>query len=525
MKYPLLTLCALALTCSASEHAHSQCSGHDHAAEHKHEHAAAEHGHDAHSQCSGHDHAAEHKHEHTAAEHGHDAHSQCSGHDHAAEHKHEHTAAEHGHDAHSQCSGHDHAAEHKHEHTAAEHGHDAHSQCSGHDHAAERKHDDHSNCSGHDHGAEGASGGGVIMVQADARSRHILNMQVEEVPATSLALTHSLYGYLTVPEHATETYALPCAGRISLRVKSAQQVHKGDILYTVEAPAISEQITELQKIEANIDRCTEEIAAVESRVARLHGVGTRNSDLEEQLKFKKAELGQLTREEKTAKARLRMLAMGAELEQKDGIYTLVVKAEKEGTVRNVGISQGSWGEQGAAVITMTNVDAMEIVGTLYGSDMPRISEIRAIIPVGRENVALKGTWRLAEQVDAAKQTRSIYFTPESLPAGALAGKLCRLDLYDSHAEEGTVSIPDTAVVKVGVDDVVFVEVGEGQYAMLKVRAGESRRGMTPVSGLTPGQKIVVKGGYELKYILPGEGQKKKAGHFHADGKFHEGEEH
>ena len=473
MKYPLLTLCALALTCSASEHAHSQCSGHDHAAEHKHEHAAAEHGHDAHSQCSGHDHAAEHKHEHTAAEHGHDAHSQCSGHD----------------------------------------------------HAAERKHDDHSNCSGHDHGAEGASGGGVIMVQADARSRHILNMQVEEVPATSLALTHSLYGYLTVPEHATETYALPCAGRISLRVKSAQQVHKGDILYTVEAPAISEQITELQKIEANIDRCTEEIAAVESRVARLHGVGTRNSDLEEQLKFKKAELGQLTREEKTAKARLRMLAMGAELEQKDGIYTLVVKAEKEGTVRNVGISQGSWGEQGAAVITMTNVDAMEIVGTLYGSDMPRISEIRAIIPVGRENVALKGTWRLAEQVDAAKQTRSIYFTPESLPAGALAGKLCRLDLYDSHAEEGTVSIPDTAVVKVGVDDVVFVEVGEGQYAMLKVRAGESRRGMTPVSGLTPGQKIVVKGGYELKYILPGEGQKKKAGHFHADGKFHEGEEH
>ncbi len=500
MKYPLLTLCTLALACSASEHSHSACSGHDHAAGPKHEHAAAEHAHDAHSACSGHDHAA--------GTHEHDAHSTCSGHDHAAEHKDKHAAGTHEHDAHSTCSGHNHAAEHKHEHAAGTHEHDA-----------------HSTCSGHAHGSEVASGGGVVIVQADARSRHILNMQVETVPATSLALTHSLYGYLTVPEHATETYALPCAGRISLRVKSAQQVHKGDTLYTVEAPAISGQITELQKIEANIDRCTEEIAAVESRVARLHGVGTRNSDLEEQLKFKKAELGQLTREEKTAQARLRMLAMGAELEQKDGIYTLVVKAEKDGTVRNVGISQGSWGEQGAAVITMTNVDAMEIVATLYGSDMPRVAEIRAIIPVGRENVALKGTWRLAEQVDAAKQTRSIYFTPESLPAGALAGKLCRLDLYDSQAEEGTVSIPDTAVVKVGVDDVVFVEVGEGKYAMVKVRAGESRRGMTPVSGLTPGQKIVVKGGYELKYILPGEGQKKKAGHFHADGKFHEGEEH
>ncbi|MBQ1961047.1 MAG: efflux RND transporter periplasmic adaptor subunit, partial [Akkermansia sp.] len=445
---------------------------------------------------------------HAAEAHDHADHSACSGHDHAAEHKHDQAAEAHDHADHSACSGHDHAAEHKHDHAAEAH-----------DHA------DHSGCSGHDHSSAPCSGGGIIIVQADARSRHILNMQIEEVPATSLALTNSLYGYLTVPEHATETYALPCAGRISLRVKSAQQVHKGDVLYTVESPTISEQVTDLQKIEANIARCTEEIAAVEARVARLHGIGTRNSDLEEQLKFKKAELGQLTREESTARARLRMLAMGAELEEKDGIYTLVVKAEKDGTVRNVGISQGSWGEQGSAVITMTNVEAMEIVATLYGSDLPRISEVRATIPIGRENVALKGTWRLAEQVDAAKQTRSIYFTPESLPAGALAGKLCRLDLYDNQTAESTVSIPDTAVVKVGVDDVVFVEIGEGQYGMVKVRAGESRRGMTPVSGLTPGQKIVVKGGYELKYILPGEGEKKKAGHFHADGKFHEGEDH
>ena len=478
MKLPFLTLCALALTCSAAEHKH------DPATEHKHDHAT----------CSGHEHAAEHKHDPAT----------CSGHDHAAEHKHDHAT----------CSGHDHAAEHQHDPAT----------CSGHDHAAEETHahDAHAGCSGHDHGA---GDGGVVIVQADARSRHILNMQIEQVPATSLALTNSLYGYLTLPAHATETYALPCAGRISLRVKSAQRVHKGDVLYTVESPTISEQITELQKVEANLLRCTEEIAAVEARVARLQGVGTRNSDLEEQLKFKKAELGQLTREEKTVRARLRMLAMGAELEEEDGIYTLVIKAQKDGTVRNVGISQGSWGEQGAAVITMSNEEAMEIEATLYGSDIPRISEIRAIIPIGRENVALKGTWRLAEQVDVQRQTRSIYFTPESLPQGALPGKLCRLDIYDSAATEGTVSIPDTAVVKVGVDDVVFVEVAEGQYAMVKVRAGESRRGMTPVAGLTPGQKIVVKGGYELKYILPGEGQKKKAGHFHADGKFHEGEDH
>ena len=53
--------------------------------------------------------------------------------------------------------------------------------------------------------------------------------------------------------------------------------------------------------------------------------------------------------------------------------------------------------------------------------------------------------------------------------------------------------------------------------------GLKRDSFAPV-GLVPGQRIVVKGGAELRYLLPADGQKKKsAGHFHADGKFHERE--
>ena len=116
---------------------------------------------------------------------------------------------------------------------------------------------------------------------------------------------------------------------------------------------------------------------------------------------------------------------------------------------------------------------------------------------------------MAEQVDPATQSRALYFTPDRIPEGTHAGQLARLDLY-SHdaAAEGFIPVPNSAVVKVGVNDVV-----------------PSRQGKTPVKGLMPGQTIVTKGGYELKYILPtGEaGSKKAAGHFHADGQFHEGE--
>ena len=350
---------------------------------------------------------------------------------------------------------------------------------------------------------------------------------MEEVPEGSRPLVHSLYGYLTTPDHALSTYAMPCAGRISLEVKSAQAVRKGDVLYTVDSPGLYEQIAAVDTAEAGRDRCREELGAMQERLEGLRSAGARNSDLEEQLRFKQAEMRQLERDLSTAQLRLKAQLGGGELvKQPDGSCRLLVRALHDGSVRNVGVSQGSWGEQGAPVITMSNPAAMEIAGTLYAGNMPQFTSVRAIMPVGRENRALTGSWRLAEQVDPEKLTRALYFTPDALPQGARAGQLCRLDLYDESAKsDGSIAVPDTAIVRVGLDDVVFAEVGEGRYAMLKVHAGTSRRGMTPVKGLMPGQRIVVKGGYELKYILPGEGQKKAAGHFHADGKFHEGEDH
>ena len=452
----------------------------------------------AHEGCD-HNHT-EHDHDHDHAEHNH---AGCD-HDHAghnhAEHEHNHAEHEHNHAEHE----HDHA---EHEHAGCDHDH------AGHAHAP---HD--AAHSAHEHAAE------AVLVQVDARSRHILNMQVETIPETSLALSQSLYGHLTAPAHAQETYALPCAGRIHLHVKSAQQVKKGDVLYTLASPTYADQLAEEQKTLADLARCNSELESLRGRVSRLQQAGARNSELEGQLSFKLAECEQLTRDLEILRTRLRSLAMGAEPQEVDGLPVLTVRAHADGVVHNVGISQNSWGEQGTAVITMSAPAAMEIVGTLYAADLPHIAEVRATLPLGRESVALAGTWRLADQVDATTQTRALYFTPEALPAEARAGQLCRMDIYDAPSEPGIVSIPDSALVKVGTDDVVFLEVGEGRYAMVKVHAGASRRGMTPVAGLSPGQKIVVKGGYELKYSLPTQGETKKAGHFHADGKFHEGED-
>ncbi len=513
------SLCATAMVSKAQEHVHGpNCNhSHDHAAEPK----AEEHVHGP--NCShDHEHAAEPK----AEEHVHGP--NCS-HDHEHDHATEPKAEEHVHGP--NCNHdheHDHAAEHKHEHKEGEPCTHDHS----HDHAAEHVHGP--GCS-HDHGADAhaghnhapgeSCGGDVVIVEADARARDLVNMRIETVPELTEVLVHSLYGFLTTPDHAMQTYALPCGGRISLQVKSAQTVKKGDLLYTLQSPAIIELQAEVIQIKASVERIKTEINTLEERKKELSTAGTRNRDLEVELANKKAEQIQQQAELDAVKARLSMLTLGGELKQQNGLTVLEVRADADGTVRNVGVTQGSWGEQGKPVVTMSNLAEMEIATSIYGSDVPHFSAVRATIPAGREQVSVKGSWRLAEEVDTDTRTRELYFNPDTIPAGVQPGQLCRLDLYDACDEHGKISIPDSAVVKVGVDDVVFVEIAEGRFAMVKVHAGTSRRGMTPVSGLTPGQKIVVKGGYELKYIIPGEGQKKKAGHFHADGKFHEGEDH
>ena len=522
---------------STHQHVHGEGCTHDHAAEHQHEHVHGEgcthdHGAEApehvHGEGCTHDHGAEsseHEHVHgegcthdhgaEASEHEH-VHGEGCTHDHGAE------ATEHQHEHGEGCT-HDHGAEHQHEHGEActhDLGHTHGESCS-HDHA----HEHGAGCS-HDHGGSCSGGDAPVLVTADAHARHISAMKIEAVPAAGQALQHSLYGYLTVPSHGLETYSLPCGGRISLRVKSAQSVKKGEILYTVISPEVSELVADIKKQEAAITRCGEEIDSISQRLARLQSAGTTSSDLTEQLNFKNAEKRQLQRELEVTQTKLKILVMGAEITPENGMPTLVVRATSDGIVRNVGITQGSWGEQGAPVVTMSNLASMEVVGTLYGNDVPDFSTIRATRLSGRNQQELTGTWRMAEQVDPEKQTRNLFFTPDALPADARPGQLCRLDMYADGGEQGYVNIPDSALVKVGIDDVVFLEIKEGTFAMVKVQAGTSRRGMTPVKGLIPGQKLVVKGGYELRYLLPADGsQQKKAGHFHADGKFHEGEDH
>ena len=106
-------------------------------------------------------------------------------------------------------------------------------------------------------------------------------------------------------------------------------------------------------------------------------------------------------------------------------------------------------------------------------------------------------------------------------AGARATASCVLDAHETPVT----AVPSRCLVRIGLQPTVFVrDVHDAdRFLAVDVVPGLSAGGWTAVTGLPSGGDldVVAEGAYELKLALP-SGDAKPAGHFHADGTFHEG---
>lgn len=190
-----------------------------------------------------------------------------------AEHKHEDGSActaDHGHDDHQHKAGETCTQGHAHE----EHRHADGAVCTG-DHELEgHQHAEGEACTG-DHEREesaeknSSQPGDMIPVHVDEKARHSLDMRFEKVEETSHGAAKTLHGQMVIPPHAVTTYALPAAGRVTFNVKSAQQVRKGELLYTLASPDIVEMEGNASQARAALDRAAAELGTLRERRAQL----------------------------------------------------------------------------------------------------------------------------------------------------------------------------------------------------------------------------------------------------------------
>ena len=331
---------------------------------------------------------------------------------------------------------------------------------------------------------------------------------------------------MIVPAEALKTGALPAAGRVQFFVKPGQDVSAGTPLFALASPELITLQSDKIEAEANLSRAEANLSTLEKRLAKIAEIGTKNSSLENEADFLRAEIPVLKAAAARAQGLWQIATLGGNF--RDGILT--VYSGFGGSVQSLDLTEGAWGEQGASALTLVVPQALEFKGVAFGNDSFVGKKARLAVNVGDEIRLYDGILRISAQIDETTQSRTIYFVPAQSDTEIYPGQVARLEVFTpaTEAEESFVPVPSSAVVKVGVDDIVFVCSPDDAnlFFARKVETLPARRGFTPVKGVHVGETVVSKGGYELKYILPVDGnapRAKTAGHFHADGKFHEGE--
>ena len=392
-------------------------------------------------------------------------------------------AHEHG----ANCShGHTHGQKQEHRHGHGENCSHDHTQKQKHEHGHE--HHEHGKCA-----ADGKTEGrnepesALKAVSIAKAVQDVMGLKTVHAEKRRVASTVVFAGRYELSPDARKVVATPVAGRLTLLVRPLAEVKKGDALFTVSSPDLVAR--------------SHDIEALEKRVNVYREIKTPNAALESELAVKRAERA----------------AMLAGAEEKDGIIT--VRAAAGGMVESLIAQDGAWLETGAAALQTVRTHDLRFKALAASSDALKL---RNGMPakVGEHH----GHVRIGVGDDTGIVPIYVLFDKD---VHALAGARSHAECVTDETEEPHIAVPSRCIVSIGLQPTVFIKDVHNpeRFIAVSVTPGITGNGWTAVEGLTHHCEVVSDGAYELKLALQEEGGKKSAGHFHADGTFHEGDEH
>ncbi len=389
--------------------------------------------------------------------------------------------------AHSEnCSHEEHVHHEKHLHSdCCSHGNEERNkptheeQC---DHNKKNDADSHGEQCDHDHENHA---GNLIVVTADEATVKNAGITTIRPRRRVIGSELSFPGRFELAPDASDTVASPVSGRLELKVKSLDMVKKGDILFTVSSPEIVSKKKEIQ--------------IIEKRLSVYRNLKTQNAELENALAVKKAELE----------------AILFNCPESDGVAQ--IPAPKDGLVEKLLILNGTWVSTGNAIIELTDTKNLRFKA-LVSADKAACLKDGLEAKVGN----LSGTLRLGIGNESGIVPVYVLFRKN---IDALSGARAVAVTTIGKTGETAIAVPDSAIVEIGLQKYVFLRDAKttNRFIATAVTAGTKSGGWTDVTGLPSDHcEIVSAGAYELK-LAASASESKPAGHFHADGTFHEGE--
>ena len=342
----------------------------------------------------------------------------------------------------------------------------------------------------HDHDHEHGEMGNLKSVEVAEGVQKALGLKTIRVERRRLQGLRVFTGRYELAPEARSAVISPVAGRLRLVVKPLDKVEKGQVLFRVESPDLLARSREIELLARRLDV--------------YRGLKSANATLENELAVKKA-----------AHA-----ALVAGHEEKDGVVT--VRATTAGTVEALAIPDGSGLETGTEVLRLVRPDALRLKAMVAASDADRLAAGLAC-----EVDGVEGELRLGLGDDSGLVPVYAIF-PNGTSKGRVGARARLACVTEASAHESRV-VPTSAIVRIGLQPTVFVrdEHDADRFLAMPVTPGVSNGGWTAVEGLPDDDdlEVVSEGAYELKLGLAASGSpESSAGHFHADGTFHEGKD-
>ncbi|MCO6436581.1 MAG: efflux RND transporter periplasmic adaptor subunit [Phycisphaerae bacterium] len=398
---------------------------------------------------------------------------------------------------------------------------------------------------------------------------------VERRPVRS---TVRLPGQFELRPEARHEYHIMLPGRIDLHVRQYEHVEKGQVLFRLDSPewkklqsdlvsarnAMRRSHAELAVAEARLAEIEKAVEFDERRLGNLAEAQVRQVELESALADKRNRLPRVRAELEAARTEFDaahahydvMLSTAASLAglAKDlldphvnehghlkpgeppwrSIDRLTIRAEAPGIVDRLAVTNQGWAETGDLVLDTIDPTALRFHGDALQTDITLFSKGQSarIVPPPGGSIDLQstidGTIEIGFQADSEQRTIPIFVVPEKLPRWAKPGVTAYLEVFTNGKEGQVLAIPEAAVVRDGLERVFFLRDRSDSGKVIRTVAdlGDSDQRWVEVrSGVMLGDEVVLGGVYPLMLASSSSGEMQEGGHFHADGTFHESDDH
>ena len=307
-------------------------------------------------------------------------------------------------------------------------------------------------------------------------------IEVEEVNAMKSDSTVSAPARVDFRDGAVSQVGAPLEGRVQVvHVYVGQKVQAGDPLVTLDCPDAAAMRASIEVAQASVREARLEL----DRQSRMQqeGVGTERDLVTAETKVSGAQ-AEVARAESGA----RSIGAGT-------ASAVIVRAPITGIVIGRKASVGMAVQRGGdPLVEIGDASALWIVADVFERSLADVhvgSKSRiAFTSVGHD---LQGrVISIGPVVGAGLRTAPVYLAMDGSPTMLRPGMYGRVDI---HAADGAVTLPASAVlIRDGKDPVVYVQKDALTYIRRPVVLAQPIEGRVQiVSGLSPGEKVVVRG--------------------------------